>query len=417
MSRLKKDISITFIGAIITALCNILWLALVSREYGVESYGIYVICQNLGVFIATFACVRTGDLIYKYHQANSELFRFIKLFTLLLTLLVSLLVTLVLFFLLPIIAENFYSNIPINMLYLSAVYVFFFSFNNFSLAIIRCNGDFKKLVKIESSMKLAQLIFGAFLIYYTELIPNVTYVFYIWFLFNVLIQIILLILAVNGMLKIRCFQSIKGNFFRYKTDIYSVLYHSNLMGYFKIASSPGDTFLIGLFGGPTQVAIYNVALQVINIGVLVKNNLNNVLAPRIIQLYKRGTDKLKSFVYKYIVYSSVISAFFCLFIYLFGKNIIDLFFGKQPDEIELLLLVMALNYVITLISLCYYPIALTIGKLRPRTILLTIKTMLLFLYIALFGLTAEAFVIFELTFSILIRLINDYPLHKKVFHA
>lgn len=416
LSKLKKDLSITFLGSMINAVCNIIWLALISREYGVEKYGIYIICQNLGVFIATFASVRTGDLIYKNHKENS-LYNFMKLFSFILTMAVSILVFVVCYSFVDYVSESVYSEIPKDMIALSFVYIVLFSFNNYALAILRCEGKFNVLVKIESTFKVIQLLTGVVLLNFTSLLSKVDYIFYIWFGFNSILQIVLIVFATRGVFNEFSFCNFKRDYFSHKGEILNVLFHSNLLGYFKIATSPGDTFLIGLFAGANQVAIYNVALQVINIGVLVKNNLSNVLTAKIIQLYNGSISTLKTFVFKYIAITSMLSVLFILFIWLLGKPILDMFFGTQPDEILLLLVLMSFNYVVTLISLCYYPIALSVGDLKSRTILLTVKILFLISYILLFELSAIAFVIIELVFSILIRLINDYPLHKKVFHV
>ncbi|MCF7497153.1 oligosaccharide flippase family protein [Vibrio sp. L5-1] len=416
MSKLKKDLSITFLGSIVSAVCNIIWLALISREYGVEKYGIYIICQNLGVFIATFASIRTGDLIYKNHKEKS-LYNFIKLFSFILTMAVSTFVFVICYSIIDYVSGSLYSEIPRGMILLSFIYILLFSFNNYSLAILRCEGKFNTLVKIESTFKIVQLLTGVVLLNFTSLLSKVEFIFYIWFGFNSILQIVLIIFATRGVFKKSSFYNLKINYFAHKDKILNILFHSNLLGYFKIATSPGDTFLIGLFAGAHQVAVYNVALQVINIGVLVKNNLSNVLTAKVIQLYSDSISNLKTFVSKYIAVTSMLSVLFIFFIWLLGKPILDLFFGTQPNEISLLLLIMSLNYVVTLVSLCYYPIALSVGDLKSRTILLTVKILFLVSYIFLFELSAIAFVIIELVFSILIRLINDYPLHKKVFHA
>lgn len=415
MASFRKDLSITLIGSVISAVCNIMWLAIISRKFGVEQYGIYIICQNLGIFIATFANIRMSDLIYKYHNGGVDDYSNVKVFSYVVTIIVSVIITFSCYILLDYVSNNIYSNVPILMLKLAVIYVFFHCFNNISLAILRCSGKFDLIVKIDSTFKIAQLVIGGYLIALTDYIDSVEYVFLIWFVFNTMIQIVLIVYSILDVNFNTSFKNIVKFLKVNGKDIYIITFHSNLLGYFKIATSPGDTFLIGLFSGPMQVAMYNVALQVINLGVLIKNNLTNVLTPKLIAMASENKEKLHSFIMRYFYYSSMFSLLFIVVVYFFGSLVIEFIFGVQPSEFHTLLLLMTLNFCLTLISLCYYPLALSRSELKARTVVLTIKIFVLFSYIILFDLTAISFVAIELFFTLVIRIVNDYPLHRKVF--
>ncbi len=89
----------------------------------------------------------------------------------------------------------------------------------------------------------------------------------------------------------------------------AMLFQTNLAGYFRLAFSPGDIFLLGLFSTPTQVALYGFAAQLAKPLTVLNSNLQVALTPEVTTLWAdQDVHRLRQLTRRYIIGVGAVAA-------------------------------------------------------------------------------------------------------------
>jgi len=152
---------------------------------------------------------------------------------------------------------------------------------------------------------------------------------------------------------------------RYRPGLTRCLFNSNLSGYLKMAASPGDLFLLGIFSSASQVALYGLAKQLTAPLALLLTNAYVALAPEVTSLIAgRRLERLGRLVGGYVVSALAAGGLFTVCAMFAGRFLISRF--TRPEYVEslpafYLLLVAAWGL---LIFAAFRPLALGLDLLK-----------------------------------------------------
>jgi O-antigen/teichoic acid export membrane protein len=165
----------------------------------------------------------------------------------------------------------------------------------------------------------------------------------------------------------------------YRRRLTSTFFDVNLYGYFhKLTAAPGDTFLLGVFSTPSEVALYGIAQQIVRAVVILQNNIQAALTPEVVTLWSKS--KVRQ-LYRLAVYYSAstlgVGAIGVLLVFLLAGPVVVLI--SKPDYLDALpvFYVLVLAVYISLSTLPFYAIALSMDMLRRRNIALLVKVLLM----------------------------------------
>lgn len=132
-----------------------------------------------------------------------------------------------------------------------------------------------------------------------------------------------------------------------------------------------DNLIIGIFWGPSLVAIYSVALQILNVFGLLGNTISNILLPHISKMEssKASSQKFEDILSKtgniqFFLVSLIMSGFI-----IYGDELFAILFGSDYSECYILLIILMLPSCIAMIQVIAIDILQAKNKYRFRTLL------------------------------------------------
>ena len=287
--RFRGNLSVSLVGAFLSLLIKSAQTLLLTRALLIDDYGRVLVVVNLFAFLNPFIGLRVGDLMFRFFQPLKEAREDRALQGLLLLCLAISLATGLLIFcgvvaLSPWLSGRLYRSPELAPLF--GVYgctVLFSSLGDVSGPILRMHDRFTALVAPQVLGGLTSLVILVAHVA-TAARYNLTVVvaaFAAGALVQTappLVQSLRLVrpyLAdVNLTLAARALA-------KYRPELTSCLFNSNVSGYLKIAASPGDVFLLGIFSSPAQVALYGLAKQLIAPLALLLTNVQAALTPEV----------------------------------------------------------------------------------------------------------------------------------------
>ena len=410
--RFRRNVSISAVGSGLSLGTKFGQTALLTQVLTIEDFGRVLIVLNLFVFLDSFFGMRVSDAMFRFfpafkNQGDDKSIKGLVLLCLGLCLVSGVFIYAIVFFLSPWLADRFYPNLgltPLFRIYGSTVLLT--SFSGVYEPILRLHDRFGSVVApqvLGSAVTLAML--GIYFIrqpaYSLEVVAAI-------FAIGVLIQTApplfkALRLAKGFLSPAKTSESLRS-LRVHRRALTSCLFNSNLSGYLKMAISPGDIFLLGLFSTPSQLALYGLAKQLTAPIAFLQTNIQTAVIPEIAELAgKRKFAQLKDLLISYLVRMSALSAIVLLGVILLGHVLIVSFLRPEYAAALPLFYLLAVAAWLLLTLLVFRPLALSLDALKWHNLALLASTALVAIVIVTGRLSGLTMAVIQLADALVIR--------------
>lgn len=369
--RLIRNFSIGVYGAVASLIVTVMRTAILTKSLSVVDFGYVVIVQNFFAFAQVFFSVRIGDVISRYYHEFSECgdaaaLRDVLVAALVISLVTGLIITALGAGLAEVIAEFVYGNRELApALRAYAVSAVFASLASFSMPICRILDRFRVLVgwQIAGSVVALCGLAGYLLGYGGRSIVFVVGVLAVGNAVGAVVPFGVAVIGVKKYLFARSDVRIGARLRGFRRSFIRLLFGTNLVGYLKSAFSQGDTFVLGVFGTPSAVALYGVAKQLLWPLTVLQNNLSAVVTPEVTLLAaKRRWEDLRTLYRSYLLGVEGLAAAALIILVVVGRWVIELVTTSQYVDAWPVSLVMALAAAVTLVQTASYPVGLALDR-------------------------------------------------------
>ncbi|MFN2383982.1 MAG: lipopolysaccharide biosynthesis protein [Gemmatimonadota bacterium] len=421
LKRYARNFSIGLGGSLASLVLGLGRTALLTKSLSIADYGKILIVMNLPAFIGTILNVRVQDLINKFYPEfeaaeDAAALRGLLLLSIGLNLAVSLVVSLGIFLLAPWIADRFYDDPGLAILFRIYAVIRVLSFlHGVYTPILRLKDRFAAVIipqVIGNGLTLAALA-AYFLTVDGYRLTHVVAILAAGLLASTLPPLVAMLRIVRPHLIAGRAERARAALGRHGRMIRETLFHTNLAGYLNIVFTPGDVFLLGLFGTPTQVAIYGLAQQLTAPLLVLQDNIAAALTPEVVSLWaRRKLEQLNRLLRLYLIPMALGGALALLAGWLLARPVI-LWLAK-PEYLAAIP-VFHLQLVVLWISvvfLIFYPLGLSLNMLRWFNGANAIVLVLVAGYLVWQGeLTALAMAWLLLLAAVIRRLLGNLPVY------
>lgn len=397
--------------------------ALLTKTILIEDFGRIFIILNLLTVLSSFLGVRVDDVLYRFFpqfekENNEEALRGLLYLSLGLSLAVGLLIVIVMMIFAPWISVKFYNDAALSLSFrIYAVAMLVYTFEGFNTAILRLHNRFSYLVL--PRVVGAGLTFLIAFIYLALINGNYKIEWIIVaFSMGIIVQSLVPLVFSLRIVAEKLSWGKKGNPFialkPYKRLMVSNLFHTNLIGYLKLASDSGGLFLLGIFSTPTQVAYFGIATQLTAPLKLIKNNIQNAVTPEIIMLWSRKRINqlyalIKGLVRLTVIWGGAGTLLLIIFVKPLLLIVTTIDYVGAMTTVYLLIVATYLNF----ISTSFYPLTVAMDKMPRRNMVVCVRV----LYLGgavLIGLNSVMLGAVHLFGVITVRLFSDMPLFLRL---
>jgi O-antigen/teichoic acid export membrane protein len=410
--RFRRNLSISAVESGLSLGTKFGQTALLTYVLTVNDFGRILIVMNLFIFLDSFFGMRVSDAMFRFfpafrEQRDNKSLKGLLLLCLGLCLISGVFIYGAVFFVSPWLAERFYPHLGLTPLFrIYGCTVLFTSFSGVYEPILRLHDRFGSVVApqvIGSATTLALL--GIYFLrqpgYSLEVVAAV-------FAVGVLIQTIpplfkALRLASGYLSAAETSESMRA-LRAHRSALTACLFNSNLSGYLKMAISPGDIFLLGLFSTPSQLALYGLAKQLTAPLAFLQTNIQTAVIPEIADLAgKRKFAQLKELLIRYLIRMSAISTVVLIGVILLGHVLIASFLRPEYAAALPLFYMLAVAAWLLLILLVFRPLALSLDALKWHNLALLTSTAMVAIAIAAGRLNGLVMAVIQLIDALVIR--------------
>lgn len=418
--RFRRNVSISVLGSGLSLAIKLGQTALLTRLLKIDDYGRLLIVLNLFVFLDSFFGFRVSDVMFRFfpplkEENDARALKGLLLVCLGISLASGLLIYSVVVVLSPWLAERLYQNLGLAPLFnLYGCTILISAFTGVYEPILRIHNRFTSIV---APQVLGSLITLAILGVYFATIPasdssiNGGYslkAIVVAFVVGALVQTVppfvqALRLVRPCLLGVKAKESVQA-LSSYRRVLTACFVNSNLSGYLKFATSPGDLFLLGLFSSPSQVALYGLAKQLTAPLALLQFNISTAITPEITSLFgKRKFEQLKRLVARYVASTLVLSSVLLVSALLLGRILIVRW--VQPEYLAALPVFYALTVVVWLMLVfhVFRPVAMSLDLLRWHNLALLMSAGIVVLFIIVGRLNALTMACIQLAEVLILR--------------
>ena len=388
--RFRRNLSIAVVGNAAGVVLKLFQAVLLTKFLRIDDYGRVLIVTNLSLFLYSFLGVRVNDAIFRFFQPFKEQNDTAALRQLLLICL-GLCLTSALIIIILILA---FSGTLSGYVYLDPGLASLFKIFAVTLIVTSFSGVYEPILRLHDrfSLLMWSQVVGSFvtlitLAVYFLLPGGGGYDLRIVvgsIVLGVLIQGITPLLKTLQLLK--PFLSEKNETTaqnKFRSELASCLVNSNLSGYLKFATSPGDIFLLGLFSSPTHVAWYGLARQFAGPLSIMEVTIQTAITPEIILLRaKERWTQLKQLIARYVAAIALIGCVGFLPILLLGRTIILTLLPSQYSGALPVFYCLITSALFLLLLLVFRPLAVTLDLLKWHNLALVGSVVLLVFLIA-----------------------------------
>lgn len=417
--RLAKNSFIGILGSVSDSGMGVIRTALLAKTIALDDFGKVYIIINFYAMLSTFFSVRVNDVLFRFqpqfqNEQNEPASNALISLCLSISLVLGLAMFLSTFFLSPWISVTFYHDDSlIRAFKIYSLVLLFNCFDGFSTAILRLQDRFTLLIAPRILGSFINLSFISVYLFLHATNYKIEYIILAFFMGATIRSFLPLVFALNLQKAWKRFVLKKAQIISlkpYRPLILSNLFHTNLVGYLKIASDTGGMFLLGILAAPSQVAFYNIAKQITQPLKMLKDNIQSAFTPEIMKLWAMEKfSVLYSVIKKYERFALFVGGVFILVSVVFSKPILLIistkeYFNAIPTMI-VLVIALYLNFTFTL----FYPLAVVMDRMSRRNAIVSLR--LLYLAIGLvFGLNAFSLALVHLVGVLTVRLFSDLPL-------
>jgi O-antigen/teichoic acid export membrane protein len=200
----------------------------------------------------------------------------------------------------------------------------------------------------------------------------------------------------------------------YKRLLASNLFHTNLVGYLKIASDNGGVFLLGVLSTPIQVAYFGIAQQMMAPLKLIKVNIQNAITPEIMRLWSRKeVTQLYALINGVVRSTAMWGGVAVVFMVIIIKPLLLIITTSAYISAIPTVCLMILAGFLNFISTSFYPLTVAMDKMPRRNMIVGLR--IFYLGAALFiGLNSFLLAAVHLLGVISVRLFSDLPLFLRL---
>jgi O-antigen/teichoic acid export membrane protein len=373
--RVYRNFSISFAGSLGLMFLSLLRTAVLTKSLVINDYGRFLIVINLVSFLINFLSFRVEDLFYRLLPTFKEEediggLRGLFFIGIILSISIGLLVNIGTFIFAPWISENIYHDPELAL----AIRIYSFTAllwasQGFSTSILRLKDRFASVV--------FPRVIGAFIavvgfyIYFNFTETYSLVVVVLIFCLEVLIQTIFPLYQAFRSISQYIFTRnypVARSLYKHRNNILRTIFNTNLYGYlYKITGSPGDLFLLGVFATPAQVAIYNIAQQIVRAVIVLQNNIQTAITPEIVSLWAKGkVTQLYRLIIRFSSVSFSIGIIAIIVGYLLARPIVLLISSIEYIDAVFVLYVLILKVYLTFSTLPFYSMTLSMDQLSKR---------------------------------------------------
>jgi O-antigen/teichoic acid export membrane protein len=310
LRRFRSNLSVSLAGALLSLIIKLGQTLLLTRALRIDDYGRVLVVLNFFTFLNSFIGLRVSDVMFRFFQPLKEgreerALQGLLLFCLGISLATGLLIFGGVLVFAPWLSGRVYQSPELAPLFgIYGCTVLFSSLGDVSGPLLRMHDRFTALVVPQVLGGLTSIIILAAHIMTATPYSMATVVaaFAAGALVQTmppLVQSLRLVRPyfadVNLTLAARALA-------RYRPELTRCLLNSNISGYLKIATSPGDIFLLGIVSSPAQVALYGLAKQLIAPLALLLTNVQTALTPEVTSIMAgRKLGQFKRLVGSYVV--------------------------------------------------------------------------------------------------------------------
>jgi O-antigen/teichoic acid export membrane protein len=410
--RFRRNVSITAFGSGLSLAIKFAQTALLTRVLSIEDFGRLLIVLNFFVFLDSFFGMRVSDAMFRFfpsfkEQGEERSLKGLLLFCSFLCLTSGLLIYGLVFFLSPRLADRFYPNLGLAPLFrIYGCTILLISFSGVYEPILRLHDRFSSVVAPQVLGGIITLVL--LFVYFAQQSTYSLQVVVAIFTIGVFIQTIPPLIQATWLVRRfssgpNIYESMRA-LNQHRSALTKTFLNSNLSGYLKLAISPGDIFLLGLFSTPTQLAWYGLAKQFTAPLAFLQTNIQTAVTPEIAALTsKRKFAQLKSLLARYLVRTFAISSLLLIFVILVGHVLIVNFLPAGYATALPVFYLLSVAAWLLLVFLVFRPLALSLDQLKWHNLALFASTCLVVIVILAGRLSAMTMAVIQLADALIIR--------------
>ena len=416
--RFKDNLSVGLMGALLLVVIKAGQTLLLAGALRVDDYGRLLVILNFFAFLSPFIGLRVSDVMFRFFQPLKEeqedrALQGLLLLCLGLSLATGLLIFCGAWLFSPWLSARLYENPELApLLGIYGCTVLFSSLGDVSGPILRMYDRFSALVvpQVLGSLTTVIILVAHITTAARYSLAAVVTAFAVGALVQTVPPLVQALRLVRPYLADVNLTLAARALAKYRPELTRCLLNSNLSGYLRIATSPGDLFLLGIFSSPAQVALYGLAKQLIAPLALLLSNVQTALTPEVTSIVAvRKLEQLKRLVGSYVVSAFVAGGILSAGTLLAGRFLVLRF--SRPEYVEALpvFYILLIAAWAILIFAVLRPIALSLDLLKWDNWAQLAVIVVLFFFILAGRLDALTMACVQLAGVLLLRLSFNVP--------
>ncbi|HVF67508.1 MAG TPA: oligosaccharide flippase family protein [Pyrinomonadaceae bacterium] len=421
--RFRRNLSIGLLGSVLSVAVRLAQTALLAKALSIDDFGRVLIVTNLFVFLEAFVGLRVSDLVFRLFQpleerGDARALQGLLLLSLALSLATGLVVGVGVFALSPWISGRFYGGVelaPLFKIYACAAVPS--ALREVYEPVLRIRDRFTSVVVPQVLGGLAT--FAILAAYLLKTDPYDLRVVVAAFAVGVFVQTLPPLASALRLMRASLVGIEVGaaarSLGKYRRELWGTLFHSNVSGYLKFAVNPGDVFLLGLFSGPAQVALYGLARQLTAPLALLQTNAQTAVAPEVMSLVAaRRFAQLRRLVGRYVTAAAAVGVFAVACGLTLGGFVINLLSRPEYAPALPVFYVLLIASSLMLAAVVFRPASVGLDLMRWYNAGLLLSACVVFAFVLAGGLDARRMAYAQLFGALIVRVACNVPVWARL---
>jgi O-antigen/teichoic acid export membrane protein len=413
--RLRRNISISVLGAVLILPVKLVQTALLTRFLGINDYGRVLIVINFFVFLDSFFALNVNDVMFRFFQPLRERQDHRALNRLLVFCLTVSVASGVLIWGIPLALSSWL----VDRIYPGLGLTVPFNIYGCTAVVSALSGFYQPILRIHDRVTsiVAPQIVGNLV---TLAIFGVHFAASDGYNLNVIIAAFAIGVFIQSVPPLVQALRIVKPFLRNDTQpagappeqhgprLGHVLFSSNLSRYLRVGLNPGDLFFLSLFSSPAQVGLYGLAKQLTAPLSLLATNTQTAITPEITTLVaQRKIGQLRRFLRRYVASAAILSALLVIGAFVTGPMLLSAFVQPQQADALPVLLVLIGVVGIQLVFLVFRPLAVSLDFLRSYNVGMFLSSCAAITFALVAGLSAFSMACIQLGDVVIVRPVSN----------